>query len=656
MGIGKVFVNNKPESNTLGGILPLAKGGTGSSNNDGAANQLSAIDLDRRNAANGAVGLNEHRKIYNDLFTEETWDAAVSINGPVSVVINSNNTYTIGRYSTFNEYNVSVSAGSVSRVDGTITFIAPSSPQTAIITLNGRQFSIDVTPSTDHVNTPGVVSPVAGAANLGPDITFTGSSFGVSGGSDTHEGSDWQLATDAGFASIVASVTNSASDKTNWTVTGLPPATQYYVRTRYKGTGMGYSNWSTMSSFTTKNGYVASTEQAKLVASDGAASDQFGWSVSISADGAYAVIGAYADDAGATNQGSAYIFVRSGTSWTQQAKLVASDGAANDLFGLSVSISADGAYAVIGAYTDDAGATNQGSAYIFVRSGTSWTQQAKLVASDGAADDRFGCSVSISADGAYAAIGAFADDAGANSDQGSAYIFVRSGTSWTQQAKLVASDGAAGDYFGWSVSISGDGAYAVIGARVDDVGANTDQGSAYIFVRSGTSWTQQAKLVASDGAAGDQFGCSVSISADGAYAAIGAFADDAGANSDQGSAYIFVRSGTSWTQQAKLVASDGAAGDYFGWSVSISGDGAYAVIGAYVDAIGANSNQGSAYIFVRSGASWTQQAKLVASDGAASDYFGYSVSISADGAYAVIGAYDDDAGANTNQGSAYIFA
>ena len=143
------------------------------------------------------------------------------------------------------------------------------------------------------------------------------------------------------------------------------------------------------------------------------------------------------------------------------------------------------------------------------------------------------------------------------------------------------------------VSISADGAYAVIGAR----GANGQRGSAYIFVRSGTSWTQQAMLVASDGAANDNFGYSVSISADGAYAVIGAYGDDAGANSNQGSAYIFVRSGTSWTQQAKLVASDGAASDYFGWSVSISADGAYVVIGAYADKVGANTTQGSAYIF-----------------------------------------------------------
>ncbi|MBK7093855.1 MAG: FG-GAP repeat protein [Saprospiraceae bacterium] len=378
-------------------------------------------------------------------------------------------------------------------------------------------------------------------------------------------------------------------------------------------------------------------EDHKLTASDGAMNDLFGFSVSISGD--YAVIGAPQDDnSGNEDQGSAYIFQHSGTSWTQQAKLTASDGAADDRFGMSVSISGD--YALIGAEFDN---YNQGSAYIFHRNGTAWTQQAILTALD-AANKYFGVSVSISGD--YAIIGAHYDNIGINFEQGSAYIFNRSGTVWTQQAKLTASDGAANDKFGWSVSISGD--YAVIGAPKDDIGSNTAQGSAYIFNRSGTVWTQQAKLTASDGAANDKFGWSVSISGD--YAVIGASYDDIGGNTDQGSAYVFNRTGTTWTQQASLTASDGAANDYFGYSVSISGD--YAVIGAYLDDIGSNANQGSAYVFNRSGTSWTQQASLTASDGAANDYFGHSVSISGD--YAVVGAYYKHVVSIINQGSAYI--
>jgi uncharacterized repeat protein (TIGR01451 family) len=323
-------------------------------------------------------------------------------------------------------------------------------------------------------------------------------------------------------------------------------------------------------------------------------------------------------------------------------KVIAIDGASSDFFGLSVAISGD--TAIVGAHGDNVGAnTDQGSAYVFVRNGNTWSQQAKLTASDGAANDNFGISVAISGDTAL--IGAHAD-VGANADQGSAYVFVRSGTIWTEQQKLTASDGAAVDQFGISVAISGD--TALIGAYCDDVSVNADQGSAYVFTRSGTTWTQQTKLTASDGATNDNFGGSVAISGD--TALIGAFLDVVGANVDQGSAYVFVRSGTTWTEQQKLTALDGAATDRFGYSVSISGD--TAVIGAYWDDVGANGNQGSAYVFTRNGTTWSQQTQLTASDGAAVDQFGFSA-ISGD--TILVGAYYDDVGANGDQGAAYFY-
>jgi hypothetical protein len=367
----------------------------------------------------------------------------------------------------------------------------------------------------------------------------------------------------------------------------------------------------------------AFTQQAKLTASDGAAGDWFGYSVALSGD--TALVGAFLDD---DAKGSAYVFVRSGTTWSQQAKLTASDGAALDCFGLSVTLSGD--TALVGAFGDDG---YKGSAYVFVRSGTIWSQQAKLTASDGAAGDRFGYAVALSGDTAL--VGAVFDEVGTNTLQGSAYVFVRSGTIWSQQAKLTASDGAASDYFGSSVASSGD--TALVGAHGDD----SLKGSAYVFVRSGTTWSQQAKLTASDGAASDYFGISVASSGD--TALVGAYEDD----SLKGSAYVFVRSGTTWSQQAKLTAADGAANDYFGRSVALSGD--TALVGAYGD----DSLKGSAYVFVRSGATWSQQAKLTAADGAASDYFGISVALSGD--TALVGAYWDTVGANPNQGSAYVF-
>lgn len=190
------------------------------------------------------------------------------------------------------------------------------------------------------------------------------------------------------------------------------------------------------------------------------------------------------------------------------------------------------------------------------------------------------------------------------------------------------SDGSASDKLGISVSMSGD--YAIIGAYYDDIDANADQGSAYIFIRENGLWTEQAKLTASDGKANDHFGNSVSISGD--YAIVGA-PNGSGDWFLQGAAYIFVRSGANWSQQAKLTASDGVPADFFGTSVSISGDDV--IVGAPNDG-GIYAAQGSAYIFERNGAIWSQQSKLTYVGSQYNDNFGYSVSINGD--YAIIGA------------------
>jgi len=273
---------------------------------------------------------------------------------------------------------------------------------------------------------------------------------------------------------------------------------------------------------------------------------------------------------------------------------------------------------------------------------------AKLLASDAAAGDWFGRSVSVSGD--TAVMGAHSDDHAGGTDAGSAYVFVRTAGGWTQQAKLTASDAAASDYFGVSVSVSGD--TAVIGANGDDHAGGTDAGSAYVFVRSGGVWTQQAKLTASDAAASDVFGFSVSVSGD--TAVIGANYDDHAGGGNAGSAYVFVKPSGGWqnmTQTAKLTASDAVADDYFGYSVSVSGD--TAVIGAYSDTHAGGGQAGSAYVFVGAGGVWSQQTKLTASDAATGDYFGLSVSVSGD--MAVVGADGDDHAGGGQAGSAYAF-
>ncbi|NOX87422.1 MAG: T9SS type A sorting domain-containing protein [Calditrichaeota bacterium] len=383
---------------------------------------------------------------------------------------------------------------------------------------------------------------------------------------------------------------------------------------------------------------VGRSAEVKIIASDTEAYAAFGNSVSIFGD--YAIVGASPDDGGGiTDAGAAYIFIRNGDSWTEQAKLTASDAQADDYFGHSVSISGD--YAIISAIGVDDGGDLAGAAYIFKRSGTTWTEQAKITASDAQANDYFGYSVSISGD--YAIVGARMEDAGGG-NAGAAYIFKRSGTNWTQQVKLTASDADAGDQFGWSVSISGD--YAIVGADRKFAGIIDYAGAAYIFIRSGNTWTEQAKITASDEHTNNRFGHSVSISGD--YAIVGAVYDyDGGA---AGAAYIFNRSGTSWTQQAKITASDGHTDNRFGKSVSISGD--YAIVGAYGDNAG-GSFAGAFYSYLRSGVTWSQTSKTTASDAQANDKFGCSVSINGDNAIA--GAKHEDPGNIDAAGAAYIY-
>ncbi len=347
---------------------------------------------------------------------------------------------------------------------------------------------------------------------------------------------------------------------------------------------------------------------------------------SVAISGATGIIGAWRDDDNGSSSGSAYLF--DAATGGQLFKLLPDDGAAGDSFGWSVAIS--GAAAIVGADNDDDNGSSSGSAYLFDT--TTGLQIAKLLADDGAAPDFFVYSVAIS--GATAIVGARSDDDNGASS-GSAYLF--DATTGRQIAKLLPDDGAAGDVFGNSVAISG--ATAIVGARGDDDNG-ASSGSAYLF--DITTGRQLFKLLPEDGAAGDQFGRSVAIS--GATAIVGAIHDDDnGANS--GSAYLFDT--TTGAQLAKLLASDGAANDTFGYSVAISG--ATAIVGAWRD----NDNgtrSGSAYLF--DATTGRQLAKLLPHDGAEEDHFGFSVAIS--GATAVVGANnDDDNGANS--GSAYLF-
>jgi len=381
------------------------------------------------------------------------------------------------------------------------------------------------------------------------------------------------------------------------------------------------------------------SEAQKLLASDGAMDDAFGYAVAI--DGDTAVIGAPDDDDAAkgVDAGSAYVFVRNAgnNTWTQSQRLLSGDATltAGDRLGRTVAIS--GNIIAVGAPLDNA---SRGAVFIFQRTafGANFTQLQKIIAADVASGDRFGSAVALS--GTTLVVGSPFDDTAPNTDSGSAYVYLKGATTFAQQgAKLTAGAASAGqDEFGTSVAISGD--TIVVGAYGDDDNGSVS-GSAFVFFRTAGAWAQQAKLAPPDGKANDWFGYSVAVAGDTALIASPL------ALASQGKVYAYTRTMGVWAQQAQILAVDGDGGDQFGHSVSIVGD--TAVIGARYDE---PQSTGSAYVFLRNAGVWAQEKKITGADAGIGAQFGHSVGVS--GSWALVGA-EAHSGAAANSGGAYLF-
>ncbi len=456
--------------------------------------------------------------------------------------------------------------------------------------------------------------------------------------------------------------------------------------------------------------------------------DYFGHSLSLNSDGSILAVGAYKEDSSATgvggdqennetwSSGAAYVFVRDGKKWTQQAYIKASNPGNGDYFGYSLSLNSDGSILAVGAYKEGSSATgiggdqknndinNSGAAYVFVRDGKKWTQQAYIKASNPGNGDYFGHSLSLNSDGSILAVGAYKEDSsatGVGGDQennetwssGAAYVFVRDGKKWTQQAYIKASNPGNGDYFGYSLSLNSGGNVLAVGAIGEDssaTGVGGDQennetwssGAAYVFVRDGKKWTQQAYIKASNPGNGDYFGYSLSLNSGGNVLAVGAIGEDSsatGVGGDQennetwssGAAYVFVRDGKKWTQQAYIKASNPGNGDYFGYSLSLNSGGNVLAVGAPgegpVTEIKNNAiktgefskmwnwvkelivlesektwGSGVVYVFVQDKKKWTQQAYIKASNTESLDKFGRSLNLNSDGNILAVGIPGED--------------
>jgi hypothetical protein len=403
----------------------------------------------------------------------------------------------------------------------------------------------------------------------------------------------------------------------------------------------------------------------------------------------------------ATDSGAAYVFRRSGGVWTQEAYLKSPISQAGDRLS-GVAISADGTAIVISTWGESSSTTgvnpasnelapDSGAAFLYRRVGGAWQYEAWFKASNTQADDRFATGLAINGDGTVLALGARNEDSAAVGiggsqssnaapESGAVYVFRKAGATWAQEAYVKASNTGAGDQFGLRVDLSDDGSVLAVGAWAEDssgVGVNglqtndamSDSGAVYVYRRTGSVWAQEAYLKASNTNAGDWFGMAIALSADGRALAVGARNEASGArgvganqldNSAPGAGAVYLfRFVATWTQEAYVKAPNADAGDYFGWTVGLGAAGDVLAVGAYRESSAsrvvngdlssnAASMAGAAYVYRRTGTSWSFDSFLKASNGDPSDLFGWNLSLSDDGQTLAVGAIDEDSTTATN--------
>ncbi|CAN5754492.1 hypothetical protein BH23DEI1_BH23DEI1_20420 [soil metagenome] len=448
---------------------------------------------------------------------------------------------------------------------------------------------------------------------------------------------------------------------------------------------------------------------AYLKASNTDADDEFGWAVALSGDGRTLAVGAHFEDSSATgvdgigatdgalDSGAAYVFVLDADgAWTQQAYLKASNTDPGDRFGWAVALSDDGDTLAVSAVFEDGIATgvggdetsqaapDSGAAYVFTRSDAGvWSQQAYVKASNTGAGDTYGASVALSGDGDTLVVGANFEDGSAAGDgsddllpnSGAAYVYVRTGATWAFEAYLKASDAAADTWFAQALAISRDGSTLAVGSnRQHDPGVATS-GAAYVFRRTGSNWSEEARLAASNPGFFDLFGGWLALSSAGDVLAVSGWREDGGATgidgdesddsaTDAGAVYVYRRAGTgTWTQEAYVKASNTGAGHLFGVRLALSGDGDTLAIGASGEASAAQlfegdqsdtsaPGAGAVFVFMRNEAGdWSQKAYVKAPNARANANFGV-VALSEDGRTLAVGAPREASGATGVDGDA----
>jgi hypothetical protein len=617
-------------------VLAVSCGGTGGMTSREAATHLGGISKDDYGTPSGPVPL--VGGFVPDRYLNISGTSHPSLNGTsMDVGCGYTLTFQITNYDFNTKYTITTTAGSAVRVGDTITYTAPTYATTDHLVINGRSYTIVV--HTASVDKPTITSPISGTTGRSSSVTFQASAFSVSYGADTHSASTWHIATDAAFSSTFVYDGDDAVNKTSYTVTGLAENTTYYARVEYKGATSGYGAWSDGISFTTRLTYGPYLNTGSLAGSD--VSTVTDLSVAVSTGGTYAFIGT---SSVSSNTGAVYVFKQTSGTWSQVAKLTASDASSNAFFGCKIAIANDGSYLAVGAYGN---ASYKGAVYIFLKgTGDTWTQQAKLAGSDAVAPAWCGYDVALDNTATTLVMGARALD----SRKGAAYVFKRSGTTWSQLQKLRPSGALINDCFSACVAISGDGNLIVCSAPQDGngVAASALYGYFTSYYYSTSTYAQSAIFYANSAGipTGQRFGESrcVALSKDGSMLAVGAPLTSPGKLS------ILTRNTSALSNTFSLystITDPDSATTFFGYSPTWAADSSYLVFSNLYY----NSQTGRAYLYRWKNNTLTLQVRLDPPTATTGQKFGSSCSMSPDGAISLIAA----AGLSNPVSPTYVF-
>lgn len=637
-------------------IAPIIKGGTGADNSTEAVQNLGGLNAAFLGQPNGVAKLNAQGKLDLTAFPDMV-TVGPTLSGPTTVYTGQTVQYTITNYDINTAYTVTASVGTLTRSGDTITYTAPVTTGTLVLTVNSKVAEVSIENTAPIA--PNITSPVTGSTNLGSSVSLSASTFLMNVGSDNHLSSDWQVATDNTFNNVISSTTNDTINKTNWSATGLSPNTTYYARVRYKGTVSGYGPWSASISFTTKVNFLPTNEIALLTASDKVASDGFGnTNITINSTGDRIFIGRnYYASSSARAKGAVYIFVKNNGTWTEESIISPSELVNGDDFGYSLTIDNLGNRLAVSAIGQDpSGVSGAGSVYIFSRSGSTWTQEAKILPNSPTAKRLLGQVIKFDSSANRIAINAEIPQ--------KVYIYSRSGTTWTLEATISKPE-SSNHSFSYSLDFTSNGDRIIIAdPSIDYPNTNPNVGRVYIYSRSGTTWSLEATINSPVDKENYLFGYNVAISKDGSYIAVANNFNNTSPNFLR-CISIYKRSGTTWTLQQTF--NDPAYVDgplsiesSFGKSLKFSINNDHLFIGAptsrYVENSTYISSHGLAYIYSKDIETWSITHTYTGINSTGIIGLGQSLDFTDDLSQLIISAYMQTVGGLTYCGAVHVFA